>query len=450
MANNSQGKVFSFLPIPTPLFYGLLLLGMAIALLFTSLLSVPVAIAGWSMLAGDILLAILAFIDGWRTRKRRVTVTRDLDPRLSIGRDNPVTLTVKANPWPADVQIADGHPTKLKTSGVPATIQLKANESKEVRYSIHPTERCQLNWSSIQVRQRSPWQLVWHPWTVDQPQKTKVYPDLVSLRELTIRLATESSGALRMKQRRGIGTEFSELREYASGDDLRFIDWKATARRGRPLVRVLEPEQEQTVLILLDRGRLMTAQVMGLKRFDWGVNAALSLATAALHRGDRVGISVFDSKVETWIPPERGSQHLPKMLEQLSAIQPVFKEPDYLGAVSTVIQRQTRRALVVVLTDIVDETASSELLGALGRLSPRYLPFCVTLRDPQLDQQAKVAATDIDTAFRQAAALDLLSQRQLAFAKLKQRGVMVLDAPASQISSELVDEYLRLKAKNRL
>ncbi|HEY9902213.1 MAG TPA: DUF58 domain-containing protein, partial [Candidatus Sericytochromatia bacterium] len=249
----------------------------------------------------------------------------------------------------------------------------------------------------------------------------------------------------------------AELREYGIGDDIRLIDWKATARRSRPLVRVLEPEREQTLIILLDRGRLMTAQVQGLKRFDWGLNATLSLALAGLNRGDKVGIGVFDREVTTWIPPERGQHQLSKLIERLTPIQPVLLEPDYVGAVTKLVNQQTRRALVVLITDLVDITASAELLAALVRLAPRYLPFCVTLRDPQVDQLAhtppiveKEKQGAVEATYARAVALDLLAQRQVAFAQLKQKGVLVLDAPANQISEQLVDRYLLLKARNQL
>jgi uncharacterized protein (DUF58 family) len=211
----------------------------------------------------------------------------------------------------------------------------------------------------------------------------------------------------------------------------------------------------------------MTAQVQGLKRFDWGLNATLSLALAGLHRGDRVGIGVFDREVTSWIPPERGQHQLSKLIERLTPIQPVLLEPDYVGAVTKLVNQQTRRALVVLITDIVDITASAELLSALGRLTPRYLPFCVALRDPQVDRIAHTplnqesdgeklkkgnldASKAIAAAYTRGVALDLLSQRQVVFAQLKQKGVLVLDAPANQISEQLVDRYLQLKARNLL
>lgn len=446
------------IPIPTARFYLLLGLGGAIAWVLAILLPDPTLqfkLPLGLMLLWDLILLLLGAIDGGRVRPHRISVTRELPSRLSIGRDNPVVLRLRSGSLPqgqsrTQLHIVDGHPPMLSVSALPGQIALSSQQETEVCYQVRPNYRSELTWQGIQIRQQSPWGLAWHDWTVPQVQTTRVYPDLLGLRELTIKLALQSSGNLRLRRRFGMGTEFSELREYGAGDDLRLIDWKATARRGRPLVRVLEPEQEQTVLILLDRGRLMTAQVQGLQRFDWGVNAALSLALAALHRGDRVGLGLFDKTMHCWMPPERGASHLPKLLEQLSAVQPVLVEPDYLGAVSTVLRQHTRRALVVLLTDIIDDTASAELLGSLVRLSPRYLPFCVALRDPEIDRQAAGTSLAFDQAYPRAVALDLLQQRQRVFATLKQRGVMVLDAPAANISDRLVEQYLKIKTRNRL
>jgi uncharacterized protein (DUF58 family) len=154
--------------------------------------------------------------------------------------------------------------------------------------------------------------------------------------------------------------------------------------------------------------------------------------------------------MHTWLPPERGQQQLPRLVEALTPIQPELLEPDYVGAVTHLVKHQSRRALIVLITDIIDSTASRELLAALGRLTPRYLPFCVTLRDPEVDRQSQIATPDLRLAYSRAVALDLLTQRQVAFAHLQQQGVLVLDAPVQQISDQLVDRYLQLKARNLL
>lgn len=433
--------------LPSRRTYGLLLLGGAIAAFLFSF-SPDLAIA--TLFIFDAIVLAVAIWDGRRVKPHRVKVDRQVGSRLSIGRDNLVTLTIAASKHAADVRIYDQYPLAFGASSMPIALKLSPNTNQTASYTVNPSDRGEYHWGKLQIRQLSPWKLAWHDWKISQDQKVAVYPDLIGLRSLSIRLTLESSGSIRRARRLGIGTEFSELREYGVGDDPRFIDWKATARRGVPLVRVLEPEQEQTLIVLLDRGRLMTAQVKGLSRFDWGLNATLSLALAGLHRGDRVGVGVFDRQVHTWIPPERGQSHLNHLIERLTPIQPELLEPDYIGAVTTVVNQQTRRALVVVITDIVDNTASSELLAALGRLTPRYLPFCVTLRDPQVDQQAHSVTEDVASTYVRAVALDLLNQRQIAFTSLKQRGVLVLDAPANQITDELVDRYLQLKAKNQL
>lgn len=428
-----------------------MLLGGAIAALIAAFLPPEnrLAIAGSVLLLYDIILVLTAWIDHWRVKPQQVEASRLHLDRLSIHRDNPITLTFKAQ-QPAILTVVDQYPNTFDATHPQIFLTLSAQIPQDFTYTVHPTKRGEYPWGDIALRQLSPGKLVWRCWTVPQAQTVSVYPDLIGLRSLTIRLTSDSAGAIRRARQRGIGTEFSELRDYGTGDDPRLIDWKATARRDRPLVRVLEPEHEQTLIILLDRGRLMTAQVQSITRFDWGVNAALSLALAGIFRGDRVGIGVFDRQMHTWIPPERGQGHLSKLIERLAPIQPVLFEPDYFGAASTLGKYQTRRALVVFITDIIDKTASAELIAALSYLTPRYLPFCVTLRDPEVDYQAHTVTHDIDRTYARAVALDLIAQRQIAYASLKQKGVLVLDAPANQVSEQLVDRYLQLKARNMI
>ncbi|MGJ3254425.1 MAG: DUF58 domain-containing protein [Elainellaceae cyanobacterium] len=437
--------------IPAARLYGLLMIGIAIAGVVAAILPSSIQLIG---AVGSVVLydGVVLAIAGWdarRVRSNKVSVSRLPLQRFSINRDNPVALSVETR-TAATLQIRDGYPSDFSVSVPTFKTSLPPSSVNDLTYTVRPTHRGEFKWTDIHVRQLGAWGLAWHQWAVPQVEAVSVYPDLVGLRELTIRLTLQSAGTIRQARRQGMGTEFAELRDYATGDDPRLIDWKATARRNRPLVQVLEPEHEQTLMILLDRGRLMTARVQELSRFDWGLNAALSLAMAGLHRGDRVGVGIFDRTLHRWIPPERGQHHLSHLIETLAPVQPVLLEPDYRGALTTVVTRQTRRALIVVITDIVDPTASIELLTALRQLAPRHLPFCVTLRDPEVDQQASRLSRDVTSAYRQAVALDLLHQRQVAFAELRRKGVLVLDAPANQISDQLVEQYLQLKARNRL
>ncbi len=434
--------------VPTLRFYLYLLLIGGVAMVVAQVATVVTALMG--LLLGNLLLLMLTVIDYFRGRSQKITVQRQAIGPLSIGRENSVTVTVE-NPGSLAIAIfKDDYPAPFVATEQITPVQTLAKGLTQLTYHVKPKQRGEYVWGKLNVRQLSPWKLSWQQWAVEEPQKVTVHPDLIGLKSLTIRLTQATTGNLKQIRNFGLGTEFRELRDYQAGDDLRYLDWKASARRGIPLMRVLEPEREQTVIILLDRGRLMTAWVQGLQRFDWGLNVSLALAVTALHRGDRLGIAVFDREVVSWLPPERGMSYLPKLLKTLSPIQPVLREPDYVGAIARLVKQQTRRALVVCITDLIDPTASRELLSALIELAPRYLPFCVTLRDPQVDQLAHSSAVTVSDAYQKAVAINLLQQRQLALAKLKQKGVLVLDAPADQVSEQLVDRYLQLKARTLL
>ncbi|KAI9134123.1 DUF58 domain-containing protein [Acaryochloris sp. CCMEE 5410] len=419
---------------------------------------------GWAaMLLFDMVVLIVTWVDYQRSQWWDIQVTRHCDPRLSIGRDNPIHLTVTVGSGPgkarqAQLHLRDSYPQDFQADQDRLILQIAPHTETDVTYHVFPPQRGAFQWQGVTLRLLSPQGFAWKAWQIPIETEVDVYPDLMGLRLLSVRLSLEAAGGLRRRQRTLGGTEFAELQEYNRGDDLRLIDWKATARRGHPLVRVCEPERDQPLLILLDRGRLMTAQVAGLKRFDWALNATLSLAMAGLRRGDRVGVCVFDNDIHTWIPPQSGNSYLSRILEQVYNLEPVMTESDYVAVASRVLSQYTRRALVVLLTDIVDAIASSELLAAMARLSPRFLPFCVALRDPLVDSQAHQALAlteaakdlQIQQLYEQAVALDLLHQRSVAFAQLQQQGVLVLDAPAPSISEQLVERYLLLKARNRL
>lgn len=471
--------------IPTARFYTWLGIGMVIPVLthllpdFVTIPPEPAADLGayilrwfllrWQLLLGialmgvyDVILLGILIGDFQRSRQWSLQISRQCEGRLSIGRQNLIHLHLRAMAHPlgiraTTIQLWEHHPPRFTADQATFLLAYQADTDIHLTYHVVPPQRGKFSWAGLDVRLKSPLGLVWRGWFAPVTTDVEVYPDLIALRSLSVRLSLEASGSLRRRRHALGGTEFAELRDYNLGDDLRLMDWKATARRGRPLVRVMEPERDQPLIILLDRGRLMTAQVAGLKRFDWALNAALALALTGLRRGDRVGLAIFDRQLQTWVAPQAGDSHLGRIMGQVYNCEPVLEESDYIGTVSTLLSQYTRRALVVMLTEIIDDVASHELLGAMARLSPRFLPFCVAFRDRQIEALAHQPLHSRDLAkgdqvqhlYEQAIALDLLKQRQLAFARIKQQGVLVLDAPADCLSEQLVDRYLLLKARGR-
>jgi uncharacterized protein (DUF58 family) len=258
-----SSKARMLLMIPSRRVYGLLILGIAIAIILAILFGVQVSIIA-TVLFDSVVLG-LAIWDGQRVKANRVQVTRYPLQRLSIGRDNPVVLSVRSGNQVSKIRLRDYYPLEFEVSTPTLDASLEPNSTQELTYTVHPDSRGEYQWGDIQVRQLGQWGLAWHDWKIPASQTVAVYPDLIGLRSLSIRLTLQNTGTMRQARRLGMGTEFAELREYGVGDDIRLIDWKATARRSRPLIRVLEPEREQTLIILLDRGRLMTAQVQGIE-----------------------------------------------------------------------------------------------------------------------------------------------------------------------------------------
>ena len=190
--------------------------------------------------------------------------------------------------------------------------------------------------------------------------------------------------ARRKSQWRGEGRDFESLRDYVRGDEMRHISWTATARRGKLVTRQYQMERDQTILIALDAGRLMTARIENETKLDSAVNAALALMSAAARAGDNAGLLVFGRKIKAFLPPKRGAEHLDAALEALHAIEPEMIEPSYSRAFEFVSANSRRRSLVVVITDLVDEEGSRELLSSLKLLRPRHLPLVVTIADRDL------------------------------------------------------------------
>lgn len=430
------------------LLYILLIVGVGIFLL--SYFSPVLRTVGWLF---DLGLLCAVLVD-YQISPRRdlVTASRAVSDRLSIGRQNEVILEVfNQGPRELKMVVRDDYPLVLASDVREFKFSLGGMSKALLRYALLPRQRGVYQFKIINVRYLSTLKLFWREQKVVAPRSVKVYSDLMALKELSVKLSHSSELGDVRRRRRGQGTEFASLREYVSGDDTRNIDWKATARRDRPVVRSYEVEQEQTLMVLVDAGRMMLSDLEGLTRFEHALNAALALALTGLYRNDQVGFGIFADKPLLFLPPRRGKAHLTRILEATCEIPPRVVEPDYAGALAFFASAQKSRSLMVVLTDLTDPTGSQTLLAGLSSLSPRHLPFCVTLRDRQVEAVASVTADlNEEVAFKRAVASDLIVQREIAFSHLMRRGCMVLDCAPQELSEKLVDRYLEIKARGRL
>jgi uncharacterized protein (DUF58 family) len=256
--------------------------------------------------------------------------------------------------------------------------------------------------------------------------------------------------ARRKSQWRGEGRDFESLRDYVRGDERRHISWTATARRGKLVTRQYQMERDQTILIALDAGRLMTARIENETKLDSAVHAALALMSAAGRAGDNAGLLVFSRRIQAYLPPKRGAEHLDAALEALYAIEPEMVEPSYSRAFEFIAANSRRRSLVVVLTDLVDEEGSRELLTSLKLLRPRHLPLIVTIADRDLKAVVRETPQDERELFRQSVAEEIIHLREAALRLVEAQGGLALDVTAAALAPKLLETYLRVKERGLL
>jgi uncharacterized protein (DUF58 family) len=240
------------------------------------------------------------------------------------------------------------------------------------------------------------------------------------------------------------------MRDYVRGDELRHISWTATARRGKLTTRQYQIERDQTILVALDAGRLMTARIEQETKLDSAVHATLALFSAAARAGDNAGLVVFGRRIKSYLPPSRGRDHIDAALESLYAVEPEMIEPSYPQAFQFIAANSKRRSLVILLTDLVDEEGSRELLTSLNILRPRHLPLVVTIADRDLKAVVQAEPESVHDLFTQSVAEEIMHHRETALRMVESVGGLALDVTAAALAPALLETYLRVKERGLL
>lgn len=377
-------------------------------------------------------------------RPLRVRV-HDALPAL-LRRDSESDHAVRAD----DRARADGAPADAVRDGART---LDAFGHASVGFTVVGRERGRQALGPVVLRATAPFGLVDRLLRHELADSVSVAPSVSGIRRyrlLSVQHRLRDMG-VRQLRRRGEGTSFASLREYAVGDDPRHMDWKATARRGKPIVREYTVEQGQTVIIAIDAGRLMTQLAGDVPRFEHALSAALVLADVAVHSGDQVGLLLFDHEVRAFVPPARGRPALEQLREALVPARATMSEPDYAAAFRTLATRHRKRALLVLFTDAVDVRASQALVAHTTRGAARHLPVVVAMRNDALVDAAlpRPGATPAQL-FEAAAAEELLLAREEALQRMRRAGVSVVDVSPTVMAAAVVNRYLEIKGKAAL
>ncbi|HLM65012.1 MAG TPA: DUF58 domain-containing protein [Acidimicrobiales bacterium] len=434
-------------PVPT-VRLALLALVASVVVLF------PPGGSWWWLLAVDGVILAVALADAWAApAPRTLPVSRSLPPAVTLGTEAEVGWTLR-NPTrrALRVALADELAPSLRATTRRAGGRVPAGGTLRATAAVRPARRGRFMPTALTVRVEGPAGLAARQSTLTVPGSLRVYPSFRSKEEaeLRIRKARILEVGLRSAQGRGGGTEFDQLREYSVDDEFRRVDWAATARTGKPIVRTYRAERNQTVLVMLDNGRTMAGRVDGVPRVEHAMDAVMMLTAVATGLGDRCGVVAFDREVRVAVPPASARTQLGRVIEALYDLEPALIESDYAGAFTETLARFRRRTLLVVLTDLVGPSVEEWLVPALPLVLRDHVVVVAGVRDPDVVRWSSAPAADSSATYRRAAAVSALDERRRTVARLRGLGATVIDAAPGTLAPALADTYLRVKATGTL
>ncbi|MCP4871868.1 MAG: DUF58 domain-containing protein [Proteobacteria bacterium] len=426
----------------------------ALALVPLAVLCAPVPGLGFAFVAAAGALLGAFLFDGLRYRAETfLEVERELPRSLSVGEAATIRLRVRNHASvPLEITVADGCGSGLGPEVETLELTVPPHAVEHLEYTVLPVSRGIHRFEPLEVRIRRRLGLAEHQAAFDLPDEARVHPNLRNLARYELRARRDllHAGGARRTRILGRDGDFERLRDFVPGDDIRHVDWKATARLQRPITRVYQAERAQNLLVLIDATRLMAARAAGLAKLDFAVNAALMLSFVALTRGDKVGVAVFDHGIRAYLAPQAGPQQFGRILDLLFDQQPVRKFPRYREAARAIVAHNRRRSLVVWLTDLLDGEQGRELLGALRALRRRHLSLVVAMDDPDVHTLASTWPKDSQALFTAAAASEILDERAALIRRLLTEGAHVVDQRPEDITAAVVDRYLELKQRGAL
>ncbi|MGZ4515546.1 MAG: DUF58 domain-containing protein [Mycobacterium sp.] len=424
----------------------------------------PIALSPWparTFLVLLVTLVIVVIVDiGLAASTRKLRYVRSPDRSARLAQQVDVGLLIHNDGRRRfRGQVRDAWPPSAGARPRIHPVNIPAGQHQHVRSQLRPVRRGEQRAAVVTARSIGPLGLAGRQGSQGVPGLLRVLPPFLSRKHLPARLAKlrEIDGLLPTLIR-GQGTEFDSLREYVVGDDVRSIDWRATARRADVVVRTWRPERDRRVVIVLDTGRTAAGRVgvdptaadpAGWPRLDWSMDAALLLAALASRAGDHVDFLAHDRVSRAGVFGASRTELLAQLVEAMAPLQPALLESDWTAMVSAIARRARRRSLVVLLTDLNATALDEGLLPVLAQLSAKHHLMLAAVADPRVDQMA-AGRSDPAAVYDAAAAERSRNDRRAIATRLRRSGVEVVDAPPTELAPALADRYLAMKATGRL
>jgi uncharacterized protein (DUF58 family) len=396
-----------------------------------------------------VLLSALCWRD-WRTvpHPSQFSAERVLPPRFSLHVEQPITLMLgNQSARPVQMRVRDELSESFELLSEFPSVEIPAGGRAQLVYSVRPLKRGAYTFGDVALRISGELGLLQKQASLRVPTAVKVYPKFrgADHYQLLAKIDRRDEVVRKPRQIKAPGTDFESLRLYISGEDLRNIDWKATARRGALISRNKQVEKGQQLAVLLDAGRMMAETIGTVSKLEHALNATVMLSYVTQKRGDAIAVASFSNRIESFLPTVRGPSLVSRVLESIYAVQARPVESDYWQVIAEVMTLLRRRSLLILLTDVLDSSASAGLINNLTRAAGRHLVLCVLLTEPRIREIAALSPASVEQTYQKAAACDLIRRRKLALEHMRSRGILVLETDPEHLSVHLVQRYLEIR-----
>ncbi|MDH5572184.1 MAG: DUF58 domain-containing protein [Gammaproteobacteria bacterium] len=404
----------------------------------------------WTLLSLIFCAALLDYIIS-RKDLEKIQCERTTPGSLALGVNNIINLIVKNDLLrPVHLTITDQYPDQVDAFNIPRPLVLGASSKADIEYSVKPVKRGDAHFGFICIRLLSRLNLWQFNIKRGASDSVKVYPNFRSITQFKTLGLNQHIGqmGIHVKQRRGQGLNFHQLREFREGDSINQIDWNATARFQKPIAREYQDEKDQDVIFLLDCGRRMYAHDGQLSHFDHVLNAFLLTSHVALRQGDAVGLMTF-AGTERWVSPIKGQHSINTLLNQVYDLHSSTDTSDFSQAAQRLINTHRKRSLVVILTNLHEED-SDDIKAGIKLISSKHLVIVANLREKFLDENIKKEVHSFESALNYSGTLSFIIKRNQLLGVLRKQGVFIADSVPHLLHINLINEYLALKRRGQI
>ena len=378
---------------------------------------------------------------------------RLLPDRFSNSDENLVSIQLyNGYEFPIEVGIVDELPVQFQMRDFFRKIKIKGKDRNTFQYAVRPVDRGEYIFGNLNCFATTVIGLIRRRYTFNKEQMVKVYPSFIQMKKYDFLAIDNRLSHIGLKKIRRIGhtMEFEQIKEYVTGDDVRTVNWKSTAKRGQLMVNQYQDEKMQPIYSIIDSSRVMKMPFEGLKLVDYAINSALAFSNVALKKGDKVGLVNFSNKIGNYLPALAKKTHLNSVLESLYNLDTQFLDSDFGVLQALVKQKITHRSMLLLYTNFEHVSSLHRQLPYLQAIAKKHLLVVIFFENTELHKLSNTEPTNIPEIYDQTIAQQFEFDKKLMVRELQQRGIQtVLTAPAD-LTVNTINKYLEIKARGLL